>query len=334
MPTGVAISLALHLAVIAAIWIGVPEFGRPMAPSDPIPVEVISEAELAARTGEPKTTAPEPEREPEPEPAPAPEPAEPEAEAGDVPPPPPAPEVAEAPPAPQPPEAEPPAPPLPTPPRPPAKPVSKPEPDPEPQPEPEPEPEPERAEASEDAPDLSAPRPPQKPRVQLADKPEEREEPREDRLTSILKNVAKLEPAAEDDRKEEEREEESEEAEEAEPRPQQAEKEKKDEAIGDRLTAGEREAIKRQISDRWNVPAGARDAENLVIKIKVRLTRDGSVRHTEILSTERMSDSFYRAAAESALRAVRMASPLQGLPPEKYENWREIDLTFNPREMF
>jgi hypothetical protein len=47
-----------------------------------------------------------------------------------------------------------------------------------------------------------------------------------------------------------------------------------------------------------------------------------------------MSDPFYRAAAESALRAVLnpQCSPLK-LPPDKYEQWKILELTFNPKDL-
>jgi len=46
-----------------------------------------------------------------------------------------------------------------------------------------------------------------------------------------------------------------------------------------------------------------------------------------------MDDDFFRTAAESAVRAVRLCTPLKNLPTTKYDRWQEITLTFNPREM-
>jgi hypothetical protein len=45
------------------------------------------------------------------------------------------------------------------------------------------------------------------------------------------------------------------------------------------------------------------------------------------------NDPFFRAVAESALRALRkpLCSPLK-LPYSEYDEWKEIILTFNPRE--
>ncbi len=45
------------------------------------------------------------------------------------------------------------------------------------------------------------------------------------------------------------------------------------------------------------------------------------------------SDSFFRAAADSALRAVHECSPLKNLPPEKYDTWHYMELNFDPKDM-
>ena len=101
------------------------------------------------------------------------------------------------------------------------------------------------------------------------------------------------------------------------------------------LTMSEIDAIRTQIQRCWNVPAGARDARDLKIQIRFVLNRDGSLRgDPEIVDRQRASsDPFYRTAAESARRAVLQCSPLKNLPPDKYDRWRDIELTFDPKEM-
>lgn len=96
------------------------------------------------------------------------------------------------------------------------------------------------------------------------------------------------------------------------------------------LSASVSDAIRRQVEDNWSVPAGAADAGNLSVEIRIRLQPNGEVRSAEIVDQGRLSDNFYRTMAESARRAVLLASPLRDLPPEKYEQWREITFTFKP----
>ena len=90
------------------------------------------------------------------------------------------------------------------------------------------------------------------------------------------------------------------------------------------------DSVRRQVEDKWNVPAGAAGAGDLAVEIRILLLPDGAVRRADIVDQARLSDSFYRTLAESARRAVLQASPLRDLPPEKYEHWREITFTFRP----
>ena len=38
--------------------------------------------------------------------------------------------------------------------------------------------------------------------------------------------------------------------------------------------------------------------------------------------------------AESAKRAILRCQPFNMLKPEHYEQWKDIEITFDPREMF
>jgi hypothetical protein len=101
------------------------------------------------------------------------------------------------------------------------------------------------------------------------------------------------------------------------------------------LTLSELDAIRSQIGQCWNVPAGARDARNLVVEIQVEMNPNATVRDARIVDQARMTtDPFYRAAAESALRAVLNpnCNPLR-LPQEKFDVWKSFILNFNPKEM-
>ncbi len=115
---------------------------------------------------------------------------------------------------------------------------------------------------------------------------------------------------------------------------QQVSPQKKMALLGGQLTMSERDAVRHQIEKCWSFPGGARDAENLVVDIRLRLNADGTVITAELVDNARAArDSFFRAAAESARRAVHLCSPLR-LPPKKYEEWKNMVLRFNPREMF
>jgi len=83
----------------------------------------------------------------------------------------------------------------------------------------------------------------------------------------------------------------------------------------------------------WNIPAGAKDAAALVITVVASFAPDGSLISAKSDDVN-SSDPFRRAAAESAVRALRTCSPYTSLPSiAAYEQWRDIDLRFNPKEI-
>lgn len=102
------------------------------------------------------------------------------------------------------------------------------------------------------------------------------------------------------------------------------------------VTISEIDAVRRQIEQCWNLPAGARDAANLKVTIVVDMNADGTPRRA-VLDEQRLAqaDPQYRVAAESALRAVLnpRCHPFR-LPREKYERWKTMTLVFDPKEMF
>jgi len=101
-----------------------------------------------------------------------------------------------------------------------------------------------------------------------------------------------------------------------------------------RETASLQDAIRSQVQSCWLVPAGAPDAEDLVVRLKISLNPDGTLsRPPEIIDQGRLGQSdYYRVAAESARRAVQKCSPLK-LPVESYDIWRDIEMTFDPKQM-
>ena len=102
------------------------------------------------------------------------------------------------------------------------------------------------------------------------------------------------------------------------------------------LAISEIDLVRQQIRECWSLPTGAREAEDLSIEIKMAMNPDGTVRQARILDQGRLqSDPFFRAAAESALRAVLnpRCNPLK-LPPDKYQQWKNMIMNFDPRQMY
>lgn len=155
-------------------------------------------------------------------------------------------------------------------------------------------------------------------------KAEEKPKPKPDMLASVLKNVAKLKPAPV-----------AKTPDETEDKAKEQQKPDAAPSLSDRLTISEEDALRRQMTQCWNMPIGARNAEQLAVEVLIEVNPDRTVRSAQVVDTARMgSDSFFRAAAESALRAVRnpLCTPL-ALPEGKYEQWKTIHFNFDPRDM-
>lgn len=101
------------------------------------------------------------------------------------------------------------------------------------------------------------------------------------------------------------------------------------------MSMSELAGLQAQLSQCWKLMSGARYAEDLIVEIKLFMNPDRTVRDAQLIDNMRyMSDNYYRAAADSAMRAVRdpHCNPLE-LPPNKYDMWKEITVVFDPREM-
>jgi hypothetical protein len=111
--------------------------------------------------------------------------------------------------------------------------------------------------------------------------------------------------------------------------------EKKENIITSSHTLGEEDALKAQIFGCWSIPLGLPYNENLLVRVRLKLRKDGTIIKAEILDHERLNmpgQGYYKVLAESALRAVKLCQPLK-VPSTGYESWKELILNFDAREM-
>ena len=306
-------SASLHAGILAIGIFGLPYFWE--TPREPEPMVVLAEfAPIAEKTNVPKPqpkvveTKAEPKEEPVPEAKPAPEPPKQQAAAAPPPPPPP--------PAPEPPkQAE----------------APKPQPMPELQPTAKPLPKPKEVVETPEPPKVAEkPKPAAKPAPPKPTQQRTEEKSKTPNFSDVaaLVNKMKAPPAQQ---------------------PQQAPQtaSRTPPAAAPRaegpsnpnqpISMSEKDFIRKQVEDKWQFDIGAKDANNLLVKIRFSLNPDGSLRQQpEIVDTARMylpGQESYRAAAESARRAVLKAVPFQ-LPPGDRDKWsQEIILNFDPRMM-
>ncbi len=106
--------------------------------------------------------------------------------------------------------------------------------------------------------------------------------------------------------------------------------------VGPPLSSGERDALRVSVSNCWNVGSLSTAALSTTVVVAVDMQEDGR----PVASSIRMLDfsggpeSAARQAFEAARRAIiRCGARGFPLPAEKYDHWREIEMTFNPENM-
>jgi colicin import membrane protein len=99
------------------------------------------------------------------------------------------------------------------------------------------------------------------------------------------------------------------------------------------LSQSEIDALRDRLKQCWNPPAGAMDGGRLKVVLRVLFKQDGSVAEPPQLVMGTPS-AFGPAMAESAKRAILTCQPFKMLKPEHYEQWKDIEITFDPRDMF
>lgn len=305
-PRGLALSAALHLVLGGVLILGLPTLFHPSPPEEmPIAVELVTIAP-ETRATHPNPNPPRPN-------------AKPDAPVEDAPVAKPEPKPEPPQPAPPPSSASAPPPPQPAPPQ-----AAEPQPAPPPPPKP-PEPKPEMPKPVEKV-EAPKPKPKPEPSPQMAKNEAKAEQKKYDpgQFQSLLKNLSAQPTAPSPD---------------APPQPRRAASatasSQPKAPLGSQLSASEVDMVREQISRCWNVPAGARDAKDLVVEIRVVVNQDGTVQQATIVDQARLgSDPFFRAAAESARRAFfnPQCRPLR-LPPEKYTIWKDLVVDFSPKDV-
>lgn len=92
----------------------------------------------------------------------------------------------------------------------------------------------------------------------------------------------------------------------------------------------ETDAAMAQVVRCWNFPVGAPDNEAMIVKLRIFLDPDGTLRRLQVIDRENAERSAYRRiSVEAAARAVTRCSPLR-MPAETYERWKELVLVFDP----
>jgi outer membrane biosynthesis protein TonB len=99
------------------------------------------------------------------------------------------------------------------------------------------------------------------------------------------------------------------------------------------LSQSELDAMRARLASLWNVQPGTERPEELFVTIRIRLNPDRRLAGPpQIVSNG--SSPRYQAAADAAVRAVLQGQPYTMLRDETYEQWKYMDIDFDPKQMF
>ncbi|SLN74804.1 hypothetical protein ROG8370_03707 [Roseovarius gaetbuli] len=110
----------------------------------------------------------------------------------------------------------------------------------------------------------------------------------------------------------------------------------RDRPSGPPLTSGEKDALRVAVQQCWNVGSLSSDALRTTVVVAVSMGEDGKPNSGSIrmLSASGGGDTAAKQAFEAARRAIiRCGARGFNLPVEKYDSWRDIEMTFNPEKM-
>lgn len=98
------------------------------------------------------------------------------------------------------------------------------------------------------------------------------------------------------------------------------------------LSQSEIDALRARISSCWSPPAGIDANSKVYIVLRVLFKPDGSLSR-EPVPVEGSASSLGPALADSAKRALLLCQPFTMLKPQHYDQWKDLELKFDPREL-
>jgi hypothetical protein len=93
------------------------------------------------------------------------------------------------------------------------------------------------------------------------------------------------------------------------------------------------DALRARLMTLWSPPVGVQDPNELIVKVSIKLRPDGRLACAAGRPRQWAHCRRYGLSCDSAVRAVLTGQPFDMLKPEHYESWKELELTFDPKDM-
>jgi hypothetical protein len=106
--------------------------------------------------------------------------------------------------------------------------------------------------------------------------------------------------------------------------------------VGSGLSSSEADGLRLAIQQCWNIGVLSTDAQQVTVTVAFSMTP--SARHEQgtirIVSASGGGETAIQQAFDAARRAIiRCEGDGYGLPADKFDAWRDIEITFNPEGM-
>jgi hypothetical protein len=98
------------------------------------------------------------------------------------------------------------------------------------------------------------------------------------------------------------------------------------------MSQSEIDALRARISSCWSPPPGVDINSKLYVVLRVLFKPDGAM-VSEPTLVEATASQLGPALAESAKRALLLCQPFTMLKPEHYDQWKDLELKFDPHEL-
>ena len=98
------------------------------------------------------------------------------------------------------------------------------------------------------------------------------------------------------------------------------------------LSQSEIDALRARISSCWSPPPGINASSKIYVVLRVLFKQDASMSREPVL-VEATASPLGPALAESAKRALLLCQPFTMLKPEHYDQWKDLELKFDPQEL-
>lgn len=99
-----------------------------------------------------------------------------------------------------------------------------------------------------------------------------------------------------------------------------------------KLSQSEIDALRAKLISLWNPPAGITKPEDFIIRIRIRLGKDGRLASPPMVLTSGQG-TLFDATRDSAVRAVFRGQPYDMLSPSTYDVWKDMEINFDPRDL-